>query len=165
MTGRWQWGSGTQHCAWILGGTVCDDGAFRLCWFDAADVTFHDTWYTSGLRGTGSLDFSVDGAVVPLARTIQPLTSRPTVDVPLAWFPNFSLLAAGVASVGAGHRAAGDRRARGVGRGQATPVLVEDTGPEPVHADRAGAGRGRAALGPGVPPRRGRPGLAHGVRR
>ncbi len=32
VTGRWQWGSGTQHCQWILGGTLCDDGTFRLCW-------------------------------------------------------------------------------------------------------------------------------------
>ena len=77
VTGRWQWGSGTQHCQWILGGTRCDDDTFRLCWFEAADVTFHDTWYTSGLRGTGSLDFSVDGVAVPLDRTIQPCVTRP----------------------------------------------------------------------------------------
>jgi alkylation response protein AidB-like acyl-CoA dehydrogenase len=102
VTGRWQWGSGTQHCAWILGGTRCDDGTFRLCFFEAADVRFHDTWHTSGLRGSGSLDFSVDGAVVPLARTIQPFAARPTVDVPLAWFPNFSLLAACVSAVSLG---------------------------------------------------------------
>ena len=107
VSGRWQWGSGTQHCAWILGGTRCDDGTFRLCFFEAADVTFHDTWHTSGLRGSGSLDFSVDGAVVPLARTIQPFASRPTLDVPLAWFPNFSLLAACVVGRQPGHRPAG----------------------------------------------------------
>ena len=40
VTGRWPWGSGTQHCQWILGGTRCDDGTFRLCFFPAADVTF-----------------------------------------------------------------------------------------------------------------------------
>ncbi|MDQ3470610.1 MAG: acyl-CoA dehydrogenase family protein, partial [Actinomycetota bacterium] len=102
VTGRWQWGSGTQHCRWVLGGVRCDDGTFRLCWFAAADVTFHDTWYTSGLRGTGSLDFSVDGAVVPLARTVQPGVSRPTMDIPLAAFPNFALLAAGIAAVSLG---------------------------------------------------------------
>ena len=26
VSGRWPWGSGTQHCQWILGGTQCDDG-------------------------------------------------------------------------------------------------------------------------------------------
>lgn len=107
VSGRWQWGSGTQHCRWILGGTQCDDDTFRLCFFDAADVTFHDTWYTSGLRGTGSLDFSVDGAYVPLERTLQPGVTRPQVDSPLAAFPNFALLAAGIAAValGIGRRA------------------------------------------------------------
>lgn len=107
VTGRWPWGSGTQHCQWILGGTVCDDDAFRLCWFGAADVEFHDTWYTSGLRGTGSLDFSVDGVTVPIEHTIQPLLTRPTIDTALAGFPNFTLLAAAVAAVslGIGRRA------------------------------------------------------------
>ena len=102
VTGRWQWGSGTQHCDWIAGGTVCDDGSFRLVWFDAADVTFHDTWHVSGMQGTGSLDFSVDGVVVPAQRTVQPMVGRRTIDVPLAAFPNFSLLASGVAAVSLG---------------------------------------------------------------
>jgi len=102
VTGRWQWGSGTQHCRWVLGGAECDDDTFRLCFFDVADVTFHDTWFASGLRGTGSLDFSVDDVVVPLDRTVQPGVSRPTIDVPMAAFPNFALLAAGIAAVGLG---------------------------------------------------------------
>jgi alkylation response protein AidB-like acyl-CoA dehydrogenase len=54
------------------------------------------------MRGTGSLDFSVDGARVPDRRTIQPGVSRPTVDAPLARFPNFTLLGTGVAAVGLG---------------------------------------------------------------
>ncbi len=119
VSGRWQWGSGTQHCQWIVGGTNCDDDTFRLCFFDAADVHFHDTWHASGLRGTGSLDFSVDDVSVPVERTIQPGITRPTVDTPLGAFPNFGLLAAGVAAVslGIGRRAldevvalAGDKR-------------------------------------------------------
>ena len=107
VTGRWQWGSGTQHCQWIVGGANCDDGTFRLCFFDAGNVTFHDTWYAAGLRGSGSLDFSVDGALVPVGRTIQPGITTPSIDGPLAAFPNFALLAAGVAAVslGIGRRA------------------------------------------------------------
>ena len=102
VTGRWAWGSGTQHCRWVLGGTSCDDGTFRLCWVPQTDVTFHDTWYTSGMRGSGSLDYSVDAAFVPAERTIQPGVTRPVVDTPLARFPNFALLAAGVSAVGLG---------------------------------------------------------------
>jgi alkylation response protein AidB-like acyl-CoA dehydrogenase len=102
VTGRWAWGSGTQHCRWVLGGTLCDDGTFRLCWFPQSEVTFHDTWYTTGMRGSGSLDYSVNGAFVPAVRTIQPAVTRPVVRTPLSQFPNFTLLAAGVSAVGLG---------------------------------------------------------------
>ncbi len=102
VSGRWAWGSGTQHCRWVLGGAACDDGTFRLSWVPQTDVTFHDTWYTSGMRGSGSLDFSFDAAFVPLERTVQPGVTRPVVDTPLARFPNFALLAAGVSAVGLG---------------------------------------------------------------
>ena len=102
VSGRWAWGSGTQHCDWILGGAACDDDTFRLCWFPAADVTFHDTWHTGGMRGSGSLDYEVAGVRVPHHRTMQPGVTAPQVDAPIARFPNFSLLAASVASVGIG---------------------------------------------------------------
>ncbi|HSP27320.1 MAG TPA: acyl-CoA dehydrogenase family protein, partial [Ilumatobacteraceae bacterium] len=90
VTGRWAWGSGTQHCRWVLGGALCDDGTFRLCWFSQSDVTVHDTWYTTGMRGSGSLDYSVTDAFVPAVRTIQPAVTRPVVRTPLSQFPNFT---------------------------------------------------------------------------
>jgi alkylation response protein AidB-like acyl-CoA dehydrogenase len=102
VSGRWAWGSGTQHCHWVLGGTLCDDGTFRLCWFPQSAVTFHDTWYTTGMRGSGSVDYSVAGVFVPAVRTIQPAVTRPVVRTPLSQFPNFTLLAAGVSAVGLG---------------------------------------------------------------
>ncbi|MDJ0768397.1 MAG: acyl-CoA dehydrogenase family protein [Ilumatobacter sp.] len=102
VTGRWQWGSGTQHCEWIVGGAMCDDDTQRVCFFPAADVDFHDTWHTSGMRGTGSLDISVDDVHVPEDHTIQPGVSGVHVDEPLAHFPNFTLLALGVAATGLG---------------------------------------------------------------
>lgn len=102
VTGQWQWGSGSQHCNWLTGGTVTDDGGFHLMFLDATDVEILDTWYTSGMRGTGSNDFRVDGAFVPAGRSVQPMLGRRTTDGPLAAFPNFSLLAAGVAAVSLG---------------------------------------------------------------
>ena len=63
------------------------------------------------------------------------------------------------------HRPASDRRAGRPRRGQAAAVLVEDAGREPLHPGRAGAGRGGAAIGAGVPARRGRPGVGPGRRR
>lgn len=102
VTGRWQWGSGSQHCQFLTGGATTDSGEFHLMFLDIEDVTIHDTWYVSGLRGTGSNDFSVEGASVPVGRSVRPGISKPQVDSPLAAFPNFSLLASGVAAVALG---------------------------------------------------------------
>ncbi len=102
VTGRWQWGSGTQHCDWIVGGAMCDDGTQRVCFFPVAAVTFHDTWHSVGMRGTGSLDFSVDQVSVPEGYTVEAGAGRATVDDPIARFPNFTLLALGVAAAGLG---------------------------------------------------------------
>lgn len=102
VTGRWQWGSGTQHCDWIVGGAMCDDGTQRVCFFSPDQVEFHDTWHTAGLRGTGSLDFSVTDAYVPSQLTILPGVGGAHVDEPIAHFPNFTLLALGVAATGVG---------------------------------------------------------------
>ncbi len=102
VTGRWQWGSGTQHCDWIVGGAMCDDDTQRVCFFPATDVEFIDTWHTSGMRGTGSLDIAVTDAVVPVEYTLQPGVTEVFVDEPLARFPNFTLLALGIAATGLG---------------------------------------------------------------
>ncbi|MDG0977747.1 MAG: acyl-CoA dehydrogenase family protein [Ilumatobacter sp.] len=102
VTGQWAWGSGAQHCQWVLGGARCDDGTFRLCWFPQDDVDFHDTWHTGGMRGSGSLDYSVSDAFAPASYTMQPGVTPPVVDTPLSRFPNFTLLAAGVSAVGLG---------------------------------------------------------------
>ena len=102
VSGRWQWGSGTQHAAWIAGGAMCDDGSQRVCFFPHSDVEFHDTWHSVGLRGTGSLDFSVDAVVVPEPFTTRVGSGRTYVDEPIASFPNFTLLGLGIAATGLG---------------------------------------------------------------
>jgi indole-3-acetate monooxygenase len=98
IDGRWMWGSGVHHCQWITGGATADDGEHHVMFFEAEDVTIHDTWHTSGLRGTGSNDFSVCQAFVPTGRSVQ-LGRRGDLDCPLAAFPSFTLLAVGVAAV------------------------------------------------------------------
>ncbi len=102
VTGRWQWGSGTQHCEWIVGGAMCDDGTQRVCFFPKSDIELIDTWHSVGMRGTGSLDIAVTDVFVPKAFTVQPGVSQVFVDEPLAHFPNFTLLALGIAATGLG---------------------------------------------------------------
>lgn len=101
LTGRWPWGSGTQHAQWILAGARCD-GVWRFCYLPRSVVEFHDTWYTGGMRGSGSLDYSVDGVFVPADHTLEAGAMTRQVDTALARFPNFTLLATGVAAVGLG---------------------------------------------------------------
>jgi len=108
--GRWPWGSGTQHCQWVNCGVRMDDGTFQLAFVPADEVDFADNWFSSGLAGTGSTDFEVRDAFVPDGRSLQPGLTRTHVDTPLCHYPNFGLLAAGLAHValGIGRRAVDD---------------------------------------------------------
>lgn len=100
VSGRWAWGSGSQHCDWLMVGCVTDAG-HRLAVLPAADVEVDDTWWSMGLRGTGSHDLVVDDRFVPDQR-LADLLGPSTADGALFAFPVFGLLAVGVASVGLG---------------------------------------------------------------
>lgn len=113
VSGRWAYGSGSQNAAWIMGGAIVPteqgprrlaDGSLeiRSCFFSADDVTIHDTWKVSGLRGTGSHDLEVSEVFVPAERTTCLAQDAPRHDAPLYRFPVFGLLATGVCSVGLG---------------------------------------------------------------
>ncbi len=113
VSGRWQWGSGTQNCNWIAGGSLVIDGQnvrragsgeaeIRLMMFSAAQTEILDTWYSSGLRGTGSHDFVVKDAFVPDDRAIALGLTPPVVDAPLYRFPLFGTLAMGLSGVALG---------------------------------------------------------------
>ncbi|MBV9932798.1 MAG: acyl-CoA dehydrogenase family protein [Actinobacteria bacterium] len=100
VTGRWQWGSGSQHSTWLMLGALVegDPPAVRQFYFPASDVTIHDTWYASGLRGTGSNDLEVVDVFVPASRCVA-ITDAPRADASLYRFPVFGLLALGVCAV------------------------------------------------------------------
>jgi alkylation response protein AidB-like acyl-CoA dehydrogenase len=112
VRGRWAFGSGVQHSDWMAGGCVMTDGAeplpgphgmpeTRLMFFEPDQLVVHDTWYSSGLRGTGSHDFEVRDAFVPEGRSVL-WGGRPRVEGPLYQFPALGLLAVGVAAVSLG---------------------------------------------------------------
>lgn len=77
LSGRWGFGSGGSHADWMSGACLLVDGAgelvisddgrpeARLAFFPAAAVTIHDTWHTSGLRGTASHDYEVEALEIP----------------------------------------------------------------------------------------------------
>jgi alkylation response protein AidB-like acyl-CoA dehydrogenase len=114
VTGRWQWGSGAQNANWIAGGAMImgPDGPMldaegqpihRMMIFRADEVELIDTWRTSGLCGTGSLDFAVKDVRVPKDRSVALHSDRTRVETPLAKYPVFGMLALGVTAVALGN--------------------------------------------------------------
>ena len=81
VNGRWPFASGIAHSEWVFAGClVMENGKPRMtehgpelvhvC-MPVRDVKIHDTWYVSGLRGTGSQDFSVADVFVPQQRVFN----------------------------------------------------------------------------------------------
>ena len=125
VNGTWGWGSGTSHCDWIVGGANTDDGGFHLMFAPASEVELLDTWYSSGLRGTGSTDFRMTDVFVPDGRSLQPRVGTPTIDSPIARFPNYNLLAAGIAAA-----------ALGIARRAVDEILDLAQGKRPIYSSR-----------------------------
>jgi alkylation response protein AidB-like acyl-CoA dehydrogenase len=109
VNGRWQWGSGTQNADWVMGGCeVIRDGKpellhngtprSRMMIAAATEIEFFDTWHVSGLCGTGSTDFAMNDLFVPDERAVGLGVDGPLAR-PLYAFPQFGLLAMGIAAV------------------------------------------------------------------
>jgi alkylation response protein AidB-like acyl-CoA dehydrogenase len=71
VSGRWRFNSGIRHAEWVIGGTVIEDAEpgkpqVMFSAFPAKDVTLYDNWGgVTGLRGTGSVDCSVENYFLP----------------------------------------------------------------------------------------------------
>jgi alkylation response protein AidB-like acyl-CoA dehydrogenase len=119
VSGRWPFASGSEHCAWLMGGCLVRDGGppqARMMLFPAADVRIVDTWTVAGLRGTGSHDMTVENVFVPADRSVSLITDQPRFPGTLYVFPVFGLLAIGIAAVALGiARAAIDELVRVAG--------------------------------------------------
>jgi alkylation response protein AidB-like acyl-CoA dehydrogenase len=80
LSGRWSFGSGCTHAEVISAGALVTEGGtprlnpagqpeWRTALVPANQVQVHDTWHTTGLCGTGSNDYTIDGLMVPAAHT------------------------------------------------------------------------------------------------
>jgi alkylation response protein AidB-like acyl-CoA dehydrogenase len=112
VNGRWPWGSGTENADWVMGGCqvirngepeLLKSGAprSRMMIAPAQEIEFFDTWHVSGLCGTGSTDFAMNDLFVPEHRAAGLGIERP-LERPLYAFPQFGLLAMGIAAVAMG---------------------------------------------------------------
>ena len=66
VTGRWGWASGVSHADFVTAPVMLEDRSGAVWVVVPADrVTVHDNWFSLGMRGTGSSDFSLDQVFVP----------------------------------------------------------------------------------------------------
>lgn len=77
VTGRWGYGSGSEHCSHLISGCIVHDGdtprigpdgnpELRCVLHSTADCTIlRDSWDTTGLCGSGSFDYAVEDLYVP----------------------------------------------------------------------------------------------------
>jgi alkylation response protein AidB-like acyl-CoA dehydrogenase len=94
VSGQWALASGCHHAAWIGGNCLVFEGEsprfghggapdFTLMFFPRSDCTILDTWYSTGMRGTGSTDFVVEDVFVPEHRTFPLFTAQSHLPGPL----------------------------------------------------------------------------------
>ena len=75
VSGQWPLGSGCHHADWMAsGGWLHDDRgpimdgdvpAWRVFYTPISDCRILDTWHSTGLRGTGSHNYTMDDVFVP----------------------------------------------------------------------------------------------------
>jgi indole-3-acetate monooxygenase len=99
VTGSWSWGSGSPIADWMSGGVIGTDGMPALAFMRRSELSVRDTWYSGGLRGTGSHDFDADGVEVPMRRVLAVGRAKPHVESPLASLTMFVLFGSGIAAV------------------------------------------------------------------
>jgi indole-3-acetate monooxygenase len=101
ITGTWAFASGSAHAEWLVcNAKVIQDGApvmtatgpeTRFVFVPKDQVRILDTWYTVGLRGTGSNDYAVDEVFVPedfsvAGSTIFQPPVRPSRAFPVSYY-------------------------------------------------------------------------------
>ena len=74
LSGRWEFSSGCDAASWVMLGT---SGIGQRSWalLPRSDYQIVDTWFVSGLRGSGSKDIMVEDAFVPLHRVLDVTTA------------------------------------------------------------------------------------------
>jgi 3-hydroxy-9,10-secoandrosta-1,3,5(10)-triene-9,17-dione monooxygenase len=67
LSGQWDFSSGSDGGSWVMLGALAPEG-IRMALLPRSDYEIIDTWFVSGLSGTGSKDIRVASAFVPAHR-------------------------------------------------------------------------------------------------
>lgn len=90
VTGQWHFGSGITHSTWVVGGVLVTRGGelepgpagapgnWRIIVAPVEDFEIQDTWYTTGLAGSGSRDYRTENLYVPEEYTFSFASPRVT---------------------------------------------------------------------------------------
>ncbi len=69
LTGRWEFSSGCDAAGWVMVGAASPEGHIWLL-LPRSGYEIVDTWFVSGLKGTGSKDIIIKDAFVPKHRVV-----------------------------------------------------------------------------------------------
>ena len=75
VTGTWKYASGVRHADWVMLAALeadVDQPGVRILVTRTADAAIGDEWNVMALKGTGSVDVTVDAGFVPQALVIDP---------------------------------------------------------------------------------------------
>jgi indole-3-acetate monooxygenase len=101
VSGRWAFCSGITHADVMFAGCVLEDRPAVVA-LPTEQLQILDTWYTLGLRGTGSHDTVADEVFVPNERVVS-IFDGPVIDRPLYRFPPFGFFAACITAAAMGN--------------------------------------------------------------
>jgi alkylation response protein AidB-like acyl-CoA dehydrogenase len=126
VSGRWGFGSGSTHADVIVGGCLVFDGdqpvlneaglpTWRVMMAPASSWQVLDTWYTTGLAGSGSHDYTTSELFVPAEHSFSLLDpvrrKEPLYAFPGMFFVNMHGVALGIArrAIDVVHRLAAEK--------------------------------------------------------
>jgi indole-3-acetate monooxygenase len=101
LSGRWDWGTGSTHSQWLICGAMVFESeaapapmltstkapVIKAFVVPASACTLIDTWYTHGMRGTGSGDFEVRQLDVAADYAFDGLFAAPVTETALTAIP------------------------------------------------------------------------------
>jgi 3-hydroxy-9,10-secoandrosta-1,3,5(10)-triene-9,17-dione monooxygenase len=137
ISGRWSFSSGCDAAGWVMVAVSPAPEALMWLMLPRADYEIVDTWFASGLRGSGSKDIVVKDVFVPAHRTLDPnragdsdltgweIHQRPSYRVPLRCLTGWDLVAplVGIAQGAVDEFTSGLRGTSGPGRTAASVPL------------------------------------------
>ena len=122
LSGSWQFASGIKHSGFIHTlGVVEGTGEPRIFVLPVEQATLIDNWDVMGLRATGSIDYEIDSVFVPEHFSHFAVTETPERGGNLYRLGIINIAGDLPLGLGAGHRAAPDRRAGEDGAGEGRP--------------------------------------------